>query len=138
MAKEQRAKIPTKDKKTSQRSRPKSKSRLKTVEEPQKGQGCDSIRNTLTALHNTVFNKRKDIPAEAQEFCYRVGILHTRVLEFTLEVGIDGQDGECMDWQWEPTIPVHLVRTVYEESCYPEGAVARPWDMSNSQIPKGM
>ncbi|EWZ00714.1 hypothetical protein FOYG_00516 [Fusarium oxysporum NRRL 32931] len=138
MTKGQRAKIPAKDK-TSKKSRPKSKSksksyRLKTIEDPQKGQGRDSIRNTLIALHNTVFNKRKDIPAEVQEFCYRVDILHTRVLEFTLEAGVDGQDGECMDWQWEPTIPVHLVRTVYEESCYPEGAVARPWDMGNSQI----
>jgi hypothetical protein len=101
-------------------------SRLKTVDEPQKGRGCDSIRNTLTALHNTVFSKRKDIPAEVQEFCYRVGILHTHVLEFALKASINEQDGECMDWQWEPTTPVHLVRMIYEESCYPDGAVVRP------------
>jgi hypothetical protein len=101
-------------------------SRLTTVENPQKGQVCDSIQDTLIALHNAIFKKRKDIPAEVQEFCHRVGILNTRVLEFTLEVVIDGQDVECMDWQWEPTIPVHIVRTVYEESCYPEETVARP------------
>lgn len=110
-------------------------SRLTTVVKPQEGQVCNSIQKTLIALHNAVCNKCKDISAEVQESCYRVGSFHTCVLEFTLEVGIDGQDGECMDWQWEPTIPVHLVRTVYEESCYPEGAVTRSWDMSNSQVP---
>ncbi|KAI1047449.1 hypothetical protein LB505_014089 [Fusarium chuoi] len=134
MTKGQRAKISAKANKTFKKPRRKSKPKSQS----HRRQVCDSIQKTLIELHNAVFNKCKDISAEAKESCYRVGIFHTRVLEFTLEVGINGQDGECMDWQWEPTIPVHLVRTVYEESCYPEGAVTRSWDMSNSQIPWGM
>ncbi|CCT72319.1 uncharacterized protein FFB20_12432 [Fusarium fujikuroi] len=132
MTKGQRAKIPVKANKTFKKPRPKSKPkpksqshRLTTVEKPQEGQVCNIIQKALIVLHNAVCNKCKDISAEVQESCYRVGNFHTRVLDFTLEVGIDGQNVECMDWQWEPTIPVHLVRTVYEESCYPEGAVTR-------------
>jgi hypothetical protein len=90
-------------------------------------QNRDTIRTAMLALHNNIFYNTST-PFDVQDICSRVGSLYTQMLEFAVDIGTPEEDGASMDWQWEPTTPVYLVRMPEEEACYPNGVVARPWE----------
>ncbi|RGP64419.1 hypothetical protein FSPOR_7949 [Fusarium sporotrichioides] len=98
-------------------------------------ESLSSIRTTLFSLHNNIINKNKNTPIEKQEFCSRMGILYSNMLELAFEAGTSEEDTE-MEWQHEPTTLVRLVRTSEELASYPDGAVVWPWQTgSNSNSP---
>jgi hypothetical protein len=70
--------------------------------------------------------KKRQLSTESQKFCSRVGNIYIKALELALEMGTTDDDTE-MEWQYEPTKHVHLVRTIEEEASYPDGAVVSPW-----------
>ncbi|KAJ4129933.1 hypothetical protein NW768_006905 [Fusarium equiseti] len=96
-------------------------------------QPLKSIRTALFHILNYRWNgkRKKQLPAESQEFCSRLGNIYTKVLELALEMDTADEDTE-MEWQYEPTTPVHLVRTREEDASYPDGAVVSPWQMESS------
>jgi hypothetical protein len=93
---------------------------------PENHESLNTIRRTLFRLHNDIINRTWNTPIEVQEFCSRMGILYSNMLELAFEIGTTKEDTE-MEWQHEPTTYVHLVRTSEEEASYPDGAVVWPW-----------
>ncbi|KAL4726733.1 hypothetical protein ACLX1H_005623 [Fusarium chlamydosporum] len=86
----------------------------------------DSIRTSLFNIHNDIISRNKNMPTEIQEFCSRMGLLYSTMLELAFEMGTSEED-TAMEWQHEPTNHVRLVRTLEEEASYPNGAVISPW-----------
>jgi hypothetical protein len=97
--------------------------------ESQHWQNYNSVRAAMLALHSNIFNST-NTPSDVQDICSRVGSLYTQMLEFAIDIGTPEEDGTSMDWQWEPTTPVYLVRMPEEEACYHNGVVVRPWETS--------
>ncbi|QPC76342.1 hypothetical protein HYE68_007094 [Fusarium pseudograminearum] len=94
-------------------------------------ESLNSIRTTLFSVHNNIINKNRNTPTETQEFCSKMGILYSNMLELAFEMGTTEEDTE-MEWQHEPTTHVHLVRTPEEMAAYPDGAVVRPWQTGSN------
>lgn len=96
--------------------------------------------NPLKSLRTALFyilmdrwkgKRKKQLLTEGQAFCSRVGNIYIKALELALEMGTIDDDTE-MEWQYEPTKHVHLVRTIEEEASYPDGAVVSPWQTETS------
>lgn len=75
--------------------------------------------------------RKRELSTKSQKFCSRVGNIYIKALELALEMGNTSEDVD-MEWQYEPTKPVHLVRTREEEASYPDGAVVSPWETETS------
>ncbi|KAG8675973.1 hypothetical protein FPOAC2_02055 [Fusarium poae] len=97
----------------------------------EKKESLDTIRTTLFSLHNSIINRNRTTSIEKREFCSRMGNLYSNMLELAFELGTTEEDTE-MEWQHEPTNPVHLVSTAEEMACYPDGAVIRPWQTAST------
>ncbi|KAM5356414.1 hypothetical protein ACJ41O_003060 [Fusarium nematophilum] len=73
-------------------------------------------------------NKHASSHREVRNLLSQAGDLYNHIREWALELGAVEESEDGMDWQPEPMTPVYLVRMVDEVSCYPDGAVVRPWE----------
>ncbi|RBR27188.1 uncharacterized protein FIESC28_00051 [Fusarium coffeatum] len=105
---------------------------LRSYQQKRQSEHKEPLKYMRTALFHILNDRwtgkrKRELSNKSQKFCSRVGNIYIKALELALEMGNTDEDVD-MEWQYEPTKPVHLVRTREEEASYPDGAVVSPWE----------
>lgn len=109
---------------------------LRSYKQKRESEHKEPLKHMRTALFHILNDRwtgerKSQLSTKSQKFYSRVGNIYIKALELALEMGNTGEDVD-MEWQYEPTKPVHLVRTREEEASYPDGAVVSPWETETS------
>ena len=109
---------------------------LRSHKQERESEHKEPLKHMRTVLFHVLNDRwtgkrKRELSIKSQKFCSRVGNVYTKALELALEMGNTDEDVD-MEWQYEPTKPVHLVRTREEEASYPDGAVVSPLETETS------